>query len=78
MEKIKGFLFAVRHREILIDRFGINDYQRSRVTGGMTLSIDKPFVSDIRLNYEQYFYRDGAIPKPSENNKIVLEVMTRF
>lgn len=56
----------------------INDYQRSRVTGGMTLSIDKPFVSDIRLNYEQYFYRDGAIPKPSENNKIVLEVMTRF
>ena len=44
----------------------------------MTLSLDLPFVSDIRLNYEKYFYRDGAIAKPSERDKIVVEFMTRF
>lgn len=56
----------------------INDYQRSRITGGLTFSIAKPFISDIRLNYEKYFYRSGAVAKPSERDKIVLEVMTRF
>lgn len=44
----------------------INDYQRSRITGGLTFSIAKPFISDIRLNYEKYFYRSGAVAKPSE------------
>lgn len=58
--------------------FVINDYQRSRLTGGVTFSIAKPFISDIRLNYEKYFYRSGAIAKPSERDKIVIEVMTRF
>lgn len=56
----------------------INDYRRSRLTGGITLSIAKPFVSDIRINYEKYFYRSGAVAKTSERDKIVLEVMTRF
>ncbi len=54
------------------------DYRRQRITGGVTLSLSTPFVSDIRLNYEKYFYREGAIAKPSERDKIVLEVMTRF
>ena len=56
----------------------INDYQRSRLTGGVTLSLKKPFVSDIRLNYEKYFYRDGGIAHKSEKDKIVVEFMTRF
>lgn len=56
----------------------INDYQRSRLTGGLTFSLSLPFVSDIRLNYEKYFYREGAIAKPSERDKIVVEFMTRF
>ena len=56
----------------------VNDYKRSRLTGGLTFSFAKPFISDIRLNYEKYFYRSGAIAKPSERDKIVLEVMTRF
>lgn len=56
----------------------INDYQRSRITGGVTLSIAKPFISDIRINFEKYFYRDGAIAKPSEKDKFVVEVVTRF
>lgn len=48
----------------------INDYQRSRITGGLTFSIAKPFISDIRLNYEKYFYRSGAVAKPSERDKL--------
>lgn len=56
----------------------INDYKRSRLTAGVTLSLDKPFVSDIRLNFEQYFYRKGGVPKTSEKNKLVIEFMTRF
>lgn len=54
------------------------DYKRHRLTGGCTLSLSLPFISDIRLNYEKYFYRDGAIAKPSERDKIVVEIMTRF
>lgn len=56
----------------------INDYQRSRVTGGVTFSLSLPFVSDIRLNYEKYFYRERAIAHPSEKDKFVIEFMTRF
>lgn len=56
----------------------INDYKRSRVTGGVTLSINKPFVSDIRINYEKYFYDDRFLAKVSERDKFVIEVMTHF
>ena len=54
------------------------DYARQRITGGVTLSIDKPFLSDIRLNYEKYFYRDGGVPLESEQDKLCLELMVRF
>jgi len=56
----------------------ITDYRRSRITGGVTFSLAQPFISDIRINYEKYFYRDGAVPKTSERDKIVVEFMTRF
>lgn len=56
----------------------ITDYKRSRITGGVTFSIDRPFISDIRINYEKYFYGDNATPKKSEKDKFVIEVMTRF
>ena len=56
----------------------INDYKRSRITGGMTLSIGKPFISDIRVNYEKYFYEHDGLAKISEKDKFVIEVMTRF
>ena len=61
-----------------VSKLIVNDYQRSRLTGGVTLSIRKPFVSDIRINYEKYFYRNGAEPKTSERDKFVVELMTRF
>lgn len=56
----------------------LTDYKRSRVTGGITFSLAKPFISDIRINYEKYFYGKNAVPKVSERDKIVFEVMTRF
>ena len=56
----------------------VTDYKRSRITGGVTFSLAKPFVSDIRLNYEKYLYRSGAVVKPSEHDKVVIEIMTRF
>lgn len=56
----------------------ITDYKRHRITGGLTISLATPFVSDIRVNYEKYYYRDGAMAKPSEKDKIVVEFMTRF
>ena len=56
----------------------IRDYARSRITGGVTISLGTPFVSDIRINYEKYFYREGAIPDVSEKDKLVVEFMVRF
>ncbi|MCD8318341.1 MAG: OprO/OprP family phosphate-selective porin [Paraprevotella sp.] len=56
----------------------LTDAERKRITAGITLSIAKPFISDLRLNYEKYFYRAGATPLPSERDKFVVEVMTRF
>lgn len=56
----------------------INDYKRSRLTGGVTLSLNKPFVSDIRINYEKYFYGHNGIAKTSEKDKIVVEFVTHF
>lgn len=56
----------------------VNDYKRHRVTGGVTLSLAKPFVSDIRINYEKYFYRKGGVAKTSEKDKFVIEFMTHF
>lgn len=54
------------------------DYRRHRVTGGLTLSLATPFVSDIRINFEKYFYRDKSLAKTSERDKIVVEFMTHF
>lgn len=54
------------------------DVARKRLTGGLTLSLASPFVADIRLNYEKYFYRDSDIPKISERDKFVVELMVRF
>lgn len=73
--------FMSDHSDGSIDNSGalkLTDYKRSRITGGVTLSLAAPFVADIRINYEKYMYRSGAIPKPSEQDKIVFEVMTRF
>lgn len=56
----------------------INDYQRNRITGGVTFSLGTPFQADIRLNYEKYFYRSDATIGVSDNDKLVCEFMVRF
>ena len=58
--------------------FVTTDYQRHRLTGGVTLSLGKPFITDIRINYEKYFDRHDGVPKTSEKDKIVVEFMTHF
>lgn len=59
-------------------RLTLTDAGRKRLTGGVTLSLAKPFLSDIRINYEKYFYHQGAVAKVSEQDKLVIEFMTRF
>ena len=54
------------------------DYKRQRLTGGITFSLSKAFHTDLRLNYEKYFYANSSIAKESEQDKIVLELMVRF
>ena len=54
------------------------DYKRHRVTGGITLSLSKAFRTDLRLNFEKYFYPENSIAKESEQDKVVLELMVRF
>lgn len=56
----------------------ITDYKRQRLTGGITFSLSKAFRTDLRLNYEKYFYAKNSIAKESEQDKIVLELMIRF
>lgn len=56
----------------------VTDYKRQRLTGGITFSLSKAFRTDLRLNYEKYFYAKNSIAKESEQDKIVLELMIRF
>lgn len=59
--------------------FKANDPERHRLTGGLTLNLGKGALqADIRLNYEQYFYNEGAVPSISEQNKVVLEFVAHF
>ena len=57
----------------------IDDPERHRLTGGITLKLGTAKLqSDIRLNYEQYFYKKEVVPSISEQNKIVLELVAHF
>ncbi len=56
----------------------INDYERHRLTWGLTISLATPFTADLRLNYEKYFYNDDAKIGVSDNDKLVCELMVRF
>lgn len=55
-----------------------NDYKRHRLTSGVTFSLSKAFRTDLRLNFEKYFYATNSIAKESEQDKLVLELMIRF
>lgn len=73
--------FMTDHSNGITDDSGklfTTDYERSRVTGGVTLGLGLPFQSDLRINYEKYFYRSGGVAKPSEMDKFVTELMIHF
>lgn len=56
-----------------------SDAERHRLTAGLTFHVDnKYFPTDIRLNYERYWYLHGGTPKESEQDKLVAELMIRF
>ena len=60
-------------------RLIMSDAQRHRLTAGMTFSVrNKYFPTDLRLNYEKYWYPSNGTPKESEQDKLVAEVMIRF
>lgn len=56
-----------------------SDAARHRLTAGITLSVgNRLFPTDIRFNYEQYFYTNDGTPKESEQSKLVAELMIKF
>lgn len=56
-----------------------SDAERHRLTAGLTFHVaNKYFPTDIRLNYEKYWYPHGCTPKESEQDKLVAELMIRF
>jgi len=50
------------------------DEARTRITGGLIVSLNKAFINDIRLNYERYFWGDGHLA----DNKFVAEFVVKF
>lgn len=57
----------------------LSDAERHRLTAGLTFHItNRYFPTDIRLNYEKYWYPHGGTPKESEQDKLVAELAIRF
>jgi len=55
------------------------EYARNRITVGGTVTYTyKKVHADIRLNYEKYFYKSGAVIADGLNDKIVAELVIRF
>lgn len=68
----KGFVIGTT-------RLQQSDAERHRLTAGLTFHVaNKYFPTDIRLNYEKYWYPHGGTPKESEQDKLVAELMIRF
>lgn len=59
-------------------RLVMTDAERHRMTLGATFHVRNPhFPTDLRLNYERYWYPHGGA-KESEQDKLVCELMIRF
>lgn len=53
--------------------------ERQRITAGITTSYCRGDMHfDMRLNYEQYFYRANSNPGPSDNNKLSAAMILYF
>ena len=69
------------HSDGSIDEAGrlrLTDAARQRLTGGLTWSLAKKMNADIRMNFEKYFYENAALAKPSERDKVVVELVVHF
>ncbi len=56
----------------------LTDAERHRMTLGLTLGLRNPyFPTDIRFNYEKYWYPHGGA-KESEQDKLVCELVIKF
>lgn len=55
--------------------YAVDDIARKRITSGLTLSLNKPFINDIRVNYEKYLYADNVV---NNDDKFVVEFVVRF
>ena len=56
----------------------VDDVHRQRMTYGVTLSLGKKNLVDIRINYEDYLYNNWRLGEESEQDKFVVEIMARF
>lgn len=74
-----GKTFGKTDGQVDYNKIETSDAKRSRVTGGITFSLGGPFQTDLRLNYEKYFYgKMEYLAKASEKDKLVLELMVHF
>lgn len=55
--------------------YTVSQIGRSRITSGVTFSLNKAFLNDIRLNYEKYIYGNGVT---DNDDKLVLEFVVKF
>lgn len=55
--------------------YSVDDRARQRISTGLTISLNKPYLNDIRLNYEHYIYPENT---PNNDNKVVVECTVRF
>lgn len=56
-----------------------NHPARNRATIGSTIShIAGPVHTDIRLNYEKYFYHNGTVASIGDDDKVVAEFIIKF
>lgn len=75
----KGFDTTTSAADGASGKLILTDAQRHRMTLGATFSVRNPyFPTDIRLNYEKYWYPHNGTPKESEQDKLVAELMIRF
>lgn len=56
----------------------VNEPECHRITLGATLSLKSKLQADIRVNYEKYFFRKGAMVSPEDGDRLVLELIAHF
>ena len=61
-----------------LGQYVADDFERQRITGGVSLTLSKPILAELRVNYEKYFYTNWNLADPSEQDKLVIEIVARF